>query len=63
LLAQKQPGSLFTYLESNLILSPEFSVSWHYPEVQNQEANRLFSGDLEADIYSAVILEKTDDPL
>ncbi len=63
LLAQKQPGSLFTYLESNLMLSPEFSVSWRYPEVQNQGANRLFSGDLEADIYSAVILEKIEDPL
>jgi hypothetical protein len=58
LLAQKQAGSLFTSLDSSLIVAPEFNISWQYPENSSGELTKLFSGDLATDIYVAVILEK-----
>jgi hypothetical protein len=59
LLVQKQPGAVFTSVNSELSLPADFRISWNYPEnLFVKDRSWRVGGHLDSDKYWAVILEK-----
>ena len=59
LFIQKQPGSMFTSINSNLYLPANFKINWNYPADLSVNSQSWQLGEkLDSDKYWAVVIEK-----